>query len=156
VGETGFRDHGGHPRDECLGVELGADNLVGAVGEQGDAPVADEGDELAGMDGLDLGAEALGVGHGGFAFDVDEDEVGCLLVEERETFVDVACGFDDEAGEAQDLVTNGPEDLALTDVKDGFRSWSFGRHGVPGEAFEATQAFSHAAWSRDAMQVDEG
>ena len=37
------------------GVELGSDDFVRAVGHDGDAPVADEGDELAGLRGLDLG-----------------------------------------------------------------------------------------------------
>ena len=93
--------------DEGGGVEFGAENLVGAVGEDGDAPVAEEGDELVVMRGLDFGAEPLGGVDALFAFDVDEDEVRCLLAEERETLVDVTGGFDSEAGEAEDLVTDG-------------------------------------------------
>lgn len=40
---------------EGSGIELGTENFVGAVGHDGDAPVADEGDELTGLRGLDLG-----------------------------------------------------------------------------------------------------
>ena len=51
----------GHDRAHSVGegrrVELGSDNLVRAVGEVGDAPVADERDELLGLRGLDLRAE---------------------------------------------------------------------------------------------------
>ena len=67
--------------DEGGGVELGAEDFVGAVGEDGDAPVAEEGDQLVGVRGFDLGAEALGVADAFFPFDVDEDEVKRLSFE---------------------------------------------------------------------------
>ncbi len=47
--------------DEGLRIELGAQDLVRAVGKNRDAPVADKGDELARMMRPDLGAEVLGV-----------------------------------------------------------------------------------------------
>ena len=39
-----WRDDVAHALGEGGGVELGAEDLVGAVGHDGDAPVADEGD----------------------------------------------------------------------------------------------------------------
>ena len=52
---SGFgRDDFAHALGEGGGVELGAENLVRAVGHDGDAPIANEGDELAGLSGFDL------------------------------------------------------------------------------------------------------
>ena len=55
VFDEGFAD----TSDEGGGIKFGAENLVGAVGQDGYAPVAHEGDELAGVDRLDFRAEAL-------------------------------------------------------------------------------------------------
>jgi hypothetical protein len=56
VGSGGWGDDFAHALGEGGGIELGAEDFVGAVGHDGDAPIADEGDELAGLRGLDLGA----------------------------------------------------------------------------------------------------
>ena len=56
VGSGGWRDDFAHALDEGRGIELGAEDFVRAVGHDGDAPVADEGDKLPGLRGLDLGA----------------------------------------------------------------------------------------------------
>ncbi len=63
------------PLCEGGGVELGADNLVGAVGENGDTPVADEGDELLMLGSFNLGAHAFGRWDTALAFHVDEDQI---------------------------------------------------------------------------------
>ena len=106
--------------DEGGGVELGAEDFVGAVGEDGDAPVAEEGDELVVMRGLDFGAEPLGGVDALFAFDVDEYEVERLCFEEDNSLGVGEGGVYEEAGEAQDLVAEGAKNLAAADVEDGF------------------------------------
>src|SRR6185437_16559947 len=52
---------------ERFGVKLGSDDLVRAVGKVGDAPVADEGDELLRLGGLNFCADMLGTLHTVFA-----------------------------------------------------------------------------------------
>src|SRR6185437_4100463 len=44
----------GHSVGEGSRVKLGSDDLVGAVGEVGNAPIADEGDQLPGLRRFDL------------------------------------------------------------------------------------------------------
>jgi hypothetical protein len=75
IGSGGWRDDVAYALGEGGRVELGAEDFVGAVGHDGDAPVADEGDQLLGLRGLDLGAEMLGLWNAGLSFDVDEDEI---------------------------------------------------------------------------------
>src|SRR5262249_7796858 len=101
------------------GVELGADDLVGAVGEVGDAPVADEGDELLGLRGFDLGADMLGTFDAAVAFDIDQYKVVVPAPEHRETFFVGERRVDFEALEAKDVIAQGPDGIAGTDVKDG-------------------------------------
>ena len=79
------------------GVELGSDDFVRAVGHDGDAPVADEGDELAGLRGLDLGAEMFGLRDAGFSFDIDENEIVVAGREHGESFAMGEGGVDVEA-----------------------------------------------------------
>ena len=55
-GSGGWGDDFAHALGEAGGIELGAEDFVRAVGHDGDAPVADEGDKLSGLRGLDLGA----------------------------------------------------------------------------------------------------
>ena len=50
------RQHVPHTLGKGGGIELGAEDFVGAVRHNGYAPVADEGDELSGLRGLDGGA----------------------------------------------------------------------------------------------------
>ena len=73
--------------DERSWVEFSAEDFVGAIGKDGDAPVADEGDELAVVRGLDLGAEALGFVDDRFAFDIDEHEIPGLSVKALQTLL---------------------------------------------------------------------
>ena len=120
--------------DEGCGIELGAKDFVGAVGMDSDAPVADEGNELAVLGGLDLGTETLGVMETGLALDVDEDEVEVAGPEEGEGLVDVAGGIHFEAGDTEDLIAKRAEHLALAEVEDlllfRFRAWRSDGHGV--------------------------
>jgi len=60
--------------DHGLRVELAADDVVGAVGEDGDAVVADEGHFLIGTVGLDFTAELLGGGDASIPLDIDDDK----------------------------------------------------------------------------------
>ena len=85
-------------------VEFGAEDFVGAVGEDGYAPVADEGHRLFGLSGLDLGAEVLGTADAGFTFDVDEDEIVLAAPEHRQPFFEAEAGIYVEAGVAKDLI----------------------------------------------------
>ena len=104
---------------EGLRVELGADDLVGAVGENGDTPVADKGDELTGLHCFDLGAHVFGVGDTGLSFDVDQNKVVGFSPEQRQPFGMAECGVDVKAGDAKDLVTKRAQHLATADVQDG-------------------------------------
>ncbi len=90
--------------NEGFGVELRADDLVRAVGEDGDAPVADEGYELIGVGGFDLGAEGLGDMDAGLAFYVDEDEVVWAAIENYDRLGVAQGGVDIVAIEAEDLI----------------------------------------------------
>jgi hypothetical protein len=54
IGSGDWRDDLAHALGEGGWVELGAQDLVRAVGHDGDAPVADEGDELLVLSGFDL------------------------------------------------------------------------------------------------------
>lgn len=105
--------------DEGPGVELGAEDLVGTVGEDGDAPVADEGDELAGMSGPDGGAEGLGVVDAGDPLDVNQDEGVGARGEEGESLGGAERGVDFVAGDAEDLIAQGAKHVALAEVEDG-------------------------------------
>jgi hypothetical protein len=107
--------------DERGGVELGAQDVVGAVGKKGDAPVADEGYELAVVCSLDLGAEVLGFSDAFFAFNVDEDEVVRACGEKGHSVAEDAGGVYLIARDAENLVTQWAEHLALADVQDGLR-----------------------------------
>ena len=128
-------DHSANTLDEGSGIELRAYDVIGAVGEDGDAPVAEEGDELVGVRGLGLRAEALGGVNSLFAFDIDEDEVVGAALEHHETVSAREGGVDRVAGETQDLVPEGAKDLAMTDVKDGLWFRRIEVHGVPGKLF---------------------
>lgn len=117
-----------------FGIELRAEDLVGAIGMDGDAPVADVGDELLMLGGLDLRAEALCVMHGGLAFYVNEDEVKLAGPEHGERFISAAGGLNFKAGELENLVAQRTQHLALADVEDSFlfvRQIKWRRHGVP-------------------------
>ena len=82
---------------EGLRVELGADDLVGAVGHNGHTPVTDEGDKLPGLRSLDLGAHMLSFGYAGLSFNVDQDKVVGLSPEQRQAFGVAECGVDMKA-----------------------------------------------------------
>src|SRR5208282_197931 len=69
----GFED-GLDAVDHGLRIELAADDLVGAVGEYGDAVVADEDHFLIGTVRLYFAAELLGGGDASVALDIDDDE----------------------------------------------------------------------------------
>lgn len=112
------------------GVELGADDFVGAVGEGGYAPVADEGYELAVVAGLDFSAETLGEGDALFAFNVYHDEIEGAAVEDGESFGEVAGGGDLVAGDPEDLVAEGSQNFTLTEMEDRFLRGGFSRHGA--------------------------
>ncbi len=90
--------------DEGGWVELGAEDFVGAVGVDGDAPVADKGDELTVVQGFYFRAEALGLVKAFGSFDIDENEGERVGAEEREGFVGGTGGKHVVAGKAQDLV----------------------------------------------------
>ena len=83
------------------------------------------------MEGLDLGADALGFVDSLFAFNVDDDEIVGASVEEGEGFAEVAGGLDTEAGYTENLVAERTQNLALAQVQDGFLRRCFSRHGGP-------------------------
>jgi hypothetical protein len=131
------RDHVLYAVDEGLGVELGAEDFVGAVGLDGYAPVADEGDPLLVLRGLDLGAEMLCVLDCAVAFYVDQDEIVLAAPEHREAFGEGEGGVNVEAGGAQDLIAQGAKHLPAADVQDCWpRNWDFHRSGLsPGKIY---------------------
>lgn len=94
--------------DEGSGIKLGSEDLVGAVGKDGNSPVADEGDQLAVAHGFNLGAEALGGGNRFFTFNIEQNQVGWVGAEEFESRSVLTGGLDGVAGEAQDLVAERP------------------------------------------------
>lgn len=100
-------EHGSDAFDEGFGVELGAEDLVGAVGEDGYAPVADEGYELARIGGLDGGAEEFCFVDAFLPFYVDEDEVVGVAIKECERLGGVEGRVDIVARETEDLVAEG-------------------------------------------------
>ncbi|MCU1322840.1 MAG: hypothetical protein JWM43_2489 [Acidobacteriaceae bacterium] len=83
------RDHW-HDRlntlDEGLGIELGAKNLVRAVRQDGDAPVADESHKLPWVGRADLGAEALCGMNSCLTFDVHKYKSIRTVGEKRNDF----------------------------------------------------------------------
>jgi hypothetical protein len=125
------REHGAYAFYEGFGVEFGAQDLVGAVGEDGYSPVADEGYELAGVGGFDVGAEGFGVVDSGFAFYVDEDEVVGCGQEQGEAFGVVEAGVYLVAGEAEDLIAEGTKHLAAAYVEYGGLVIVGAFHGLP-------------------------
>jgi hypothetical protein len=86
IGSGGWSDDLAYALGEGGRVELGAEDLVRAVGYDGDAPVADEGDQLLMLCGLDLGTEMFGVWNGGFSFDVDQDKIIVAPPEHGQSF----------------------------------------------------------------------
>jgi hypothetical protein len=75
-----------HASGERRGIELGTDDLIGAISHNRDAPVADECDELLMMRRFYLGTHVLSLRNSSFAFDVDQDKIILTGVEQRETF----------------------------------------------------------------------
>lgn len=73
--------------DHGLRVELAADDLVGAVSEDGDPVVADEGDFLIGAMLLDFATELLGGGDAPVALDIDDDKRVFAGLSELQSFV---------------------------------------------------------------------
>jgi len=102
--------------DEGGRVELRAHNLVRAVGENGDAPVADESDELPGLRRLDLGAHVLGVRNAALPFNVDQDKVVGAAPEQGQSFAVAERGINFETRDSQDLITKRAQHLATADV----------------------------------------
>src|SRR5581483_10788696 len=115
----GFGDDRADALGERCGVEFGANDLVGAVSEAGDAPVADEGNELLGLRGLDLTAEVFGAFDAVFAFYIDEDEVVVTRPELVQRLFEGECGVDVKALEAENMIAEGANRLSRAHVKDG-------------------------------------
>jgi hypothetical protein len=86
VGSGGRGDDFAHALEEGGGIELGAEDFVRAVGHDGDAPVADEGDKLFWFRGLDLGAKMLGLRNAGLALDIDKNEIVMAAPEDGQSF----------------------------------------------------------------------
>ena len=129
--------------DKSSGIKFRAKDLIGAIGMDRDAPVADEGDELAVLSGLDLGAEALCFMYGVLALYIDEDEVKVARPEGVERFLDVTGGVDFKAGQTEDLVAQGAEGFALADVQNALlflRGYGGIRHESLGEAWPGMRA----------------
>jgi hypothetical protein len=111
-------NHRADASEKGLGVELCPQDLVRTVGENGDTPVAYEGDKLAGMRRADQGAERLGLVNSGLTFYVNQDEIVWPSLKEGEAFEMIETGVYLEVGETKDLVSKRTKHLAATDVKD--------------------------------------
>lgn len=109
--------------DEGCRVELGAENFVWAVCEEGNAPVADKCQELPGLGGLDLGTERFRVVDTGFTFDVDENELILTSLKQRQSFADSERGVNFKTGDTKNLIAQRTQRLASAYMKNyGFRS----------------------------------
>jgi len=104
--------------DESSRIELGADDVVGAVGEEGDAPVADESHKLTAVPRLNLGAKVLRFGYAFLTFHVDQHKRVRAGGEEGNGLADDAGRVDVETGVAENLVAQRTQHLSLADVKD--------------------------------------
>ena len=111
------------PATKAAGVEFGAEDLVGAVSQDGNAPVADEGDELPVVRGLDLRAETLRFMQNGLCFHVDQNQVPWFGAELFKALSKAGRGFDHVAGDAQNLIPDGAQNLSLAKVQNGFLWW---------------------------------
>lgn len=77
-------------------VEFSTNDLVGAIGLDGDAPVADEGDELLRLSGLDYGTKVFGILYGGLSFDIDQYQVIFFALKQGERLCVIQSGIDFE------------------------------------------------------------
>jgi len=105
--------------DEGGRIELRAHNLVGAVGKNGDAPVADKGDKLSGLGSLDLGAHVFSPGYATLTFHIDQDKIVGSSPEHGQPVGVTECGINVKARDAKDLITKRAQHFAAADVQDG-------------------------------------
>lgn len=104
--------------DECSRIELAAHHVIGTVADDGDAPVADEGDLLLGFDLLEHGTELIGSFEIGFALDVDEDEIEAGLLQDLGGLVVVVAAGYFVSGDPENLVPDGAEKTLRRDVEN--------------------------------------
>jgi hypothetical protein len=105
--------------DEGSRIELRAYNFVRAVRENGDPPVADEGDKLATLCSLYLRTHVFGIGNTALSFNIDQDEIVGPRPEQGQSLAVTECGIDVETRDPQDLITKRAQHLATADVQDG-------------------------------------
>jgi hypothetical protein len=63
------------PSYKCRRVKLSPNDLVRAIGEEGDPPIANERDELPVVGGPDVRTKVLGFMNASLPLHIDEDEV---------------------------------------------------------------------------------
>ncbi len=81
-----FLKDAANSRDEGGRIKLGPHDFVGAIGEDGDPPIADKRDELIVLRGLDRGAKVLCFRYAAFALDINQDQVVGRAAEHRNSF----------------------------------------------------------------------
>ena len=106
-------------------IELGAEDLVGTVSENGYTPVADEGDDLLGLGSFNLRTDMLGVADAVFPLDIDENEIVLAAPKHGDAFGIAEGRVDFKTRESQDLIAKRAYRLTSADVQ--YRAFAVNR-----------------------------
>jgi len=104
--------------DKSCRIELRANDLVRAVGENGHTPVADKSYQLTMLSGLDLRAQMFRFADSGLSFNIDQHKIVRPRPEHGQPLDVAESGIYLEARDAKNLITQRPQHLAPTDVKN--------------------------------------
>lgn len=114
-------DDSADPMHKGSGIELRPKNLIWAIGQVGNTPVAHERDLLVLLRRLHLGADMLRLGDAFFALDIDQDQVVRPARKHGKRASAIHSGIDMEARYPENLVAQGSQHLPATQMEDRWR-----------------------------------
>jgi hypothetical protein len=110
-------ERGRHAGEKCHRIELAAHNIIGALVEDGDTPVADKRYTLIRVSCFDGRAQFLGVPNMMLAIDVDEHEIVSVRLSFGESLVMSLGRLHVVPGYTQDLVAYRPKYFPTTNME---------------------------------------